>query len=274
MLKKLLAIFIFFTLFIIATIMLHSITWCHDYTIYIVTGKDFNKTSPHLLRKHLTDLKYKRFGFTTAAHNPRAQANLRPGDVIIIGNAHSGVVNGQGLIDHFIQRFGASGISHAPGKLGSMGNFKRNWTLFKMINFQRITPDGRKIHPYKKMAVEVWRRKERTDPLKQISLNGRWQGVRDPGYIVTIGGSGRSISYSGTNGVFEHTGTLHYDPLKKVYCGDLYDNPSMCCGNDGEMLLKVKDANTVRVTSKWWRKGTSRGKIVFSAEWQPLKRKK
>jgi len=272
--KRLLAIFMFFTSFIIATVMVHSITWCHDYTIYIVTGKDFNKTSPNLLRKYLTNLKYKRHSFTTAAHNPRAQTNLRPGDVIIIGNAHSGVVNGKGLIDHFIQRFGASGTAYTPKKLGSMRNFKRNWTLVRMMNFQRITPDGRKIYPYRKMSIEVWRSKEQTDPMKHIPLNGIWQGVRDPKYIATIGGSGRSISYSGTNGVFEHSGTLRYDPLKKVYCGDLYDNPSMCCGNDGEMLLKVKDANTVMVTSKWWQKGTSREKIVFSAGWQPLKRKK
>lgn len=136
-----------------------AVTWCHDYTYYAVTGKDANKTSPEQLRKVLGDnLGFKRFKFTNAAHNPKAQSKLRPGDVIIIGNAHSGVVNQNGLIDHFIQKFGASGTAYLPGDIAGMDNFKRDWTLLQIMNFKRRTPDGRIIQPYKTQAVEVWRK--------------------------------------------------------------------------------------------------------------------
>jgi hypothetical protein len=138
----------------------HPITWCHDYSYYQATGRDANKTGPDELRKTLSGLGYKRFPFTNAAHLPQAQGRLRPGDVIIIGDAHSGVVNRDGLIDHFIQVFGASGTAYQPGEILSMPNFKRGWTLIQMMNFTRTTPDGRRIQPYKDKQVEVWRRQK------------------------------------------------------------------------------------------------------------------
>ncbi len=136
----------------------NAITWCHDYSLYKISGKDVNKTSPQMLRQNLARMKFKRFNFTHAAHLPQAQSKLKPGDVIVIGNAHSGVVNQQGLIDHFIQKFGASGTSYKPEDILNMSNFKRSWTLLQIMNFTRTTPDGRKIFPYKKQKVEVWRK--------------------------------------------------------------------------------------------------------------------
>ena len=137
-----------------------AITWCHDYSLFKISGQDVNQTSPEMLRQHLIRLKFKRFKFTHAAHMPQAQSKLRHGDVIIIGNAHSGVVNQQGLIDHFIQKFGASGTSYTPEEILNINNFKRNWTLLQIMNFSRSTPDGRKIFPYKKQEVEVWRKQK------------------------------------------------------------------------------------------------------------------
>lgn len=136
-----------------------SITWCHDYSYYVVTGKDTNKISPVQLRSTLLGMGYKMFPFTNAAQDPQAQSRLRQGDVIIIGNDHSGVVNSKGLIDHFIQVFGASGTAYTFEEIQSMDNFLHDWTLFDMVNFKRETPDGRFIFPYKDKAVEVWRKR-------------------------------------------------------------------------------------------------------------------
>lgn len=138
----------------------HSITWCHDYSYYKATGQDTNRTDPGKLRKTLSKLNYKRFPFTNAAHMPQAQGKLKPGDVIIIGEAHSGVVNQNGLIDHFIQVFGASGTAYKPQEILSMPNFKRGWTLIQIMNFTRKMPDGRSIQPYKTKQVEVWRKQK------------------------------------------------------------------------------------------------------------------
>ncbi len=145
-------------LFITAVEPALGITWCHDYSFYKITGQDANKTSPTLLRDTLRGRGYKCFKFTNAAQDPKAQSKLREGDVIIIGDAHSGVVNQEKLIDHFIQKFGASGTAYSPGEILTMENFKRNWTLLEMVNFSRETPDGRTIQPYISQAVEVWRK--------------------------------------------------------------------------------------------------------------------
>lgn len=145
---------------IILPVQTHSITWCHDYSYYQATGHDTNRTAPDKLRETLSKLGYKRFPFTNAAHLPQAQGKLKPGDVIIIGEAHSGVVNQDGLTDHFIQVFGTSGTAYQPQEILSMPNFKRGWTLIQMMNFTRKTPDGRSIQPYKNQPVEVWRRQK------------------------------------------------------------------------------------------------------------------
>lgn len=135
-----------------------AIVWCHDYSMWQVTGEDANNTSPAELRARLGLLKYKRFPFTNAARLPQAQGKLRPGDVVIFGDAHSGVVNGSGLIDHFVQKFGASGTRYRPEEILALDNFHRDWTLLDILDFKRIGPQGNEIFPYRDAEVEVWRR--------------------------------------------------------------------------------------------------------------------
>jgi hypothetical protein len=137
----------------------HAITWCHDYTLYEVTGRDQNRTSVARLRVVLgRDLRYKRFPFTHAAHDPKAQRSLNPGDVVVIGDAHSGVVNRRGLIDHFVQAAGAVGKAHRPQDVPALKTFHRDWTLFQIVNFERVYADGRVQYPYRNLTVEVWRK--------------------------------------------------------------------------------------------------------------------
>jgi hypothetical protein len=137
---------------------LDAITWCHDYSWYKATGKDANRTSPDSLRKQLKKLGYKMFPFTNAAQNPKAQAKLKSGDVIIFGNDHSGVVNSKGLIDHFLQKAGASGVQYAVKDIDSLSSMMHDWTLLQLVNFERVTPEGAKLHPYQNKSVEVWRK--------------------------------------------------------------------------------------------------------------------
>jgi len=144
-------------LFLILALPAPAIVWCHDYSLWQVTGEDANNTSPADLRARLEQLQYKRFPFTNAARSPLAQEKLKPGDVIIIGDAHSGVVNGNGLIDHFVQKFGASGTRYPPEEVQKMDNLYRDWTLLDILNFKRIGPEGNEIFPYREAEVEVWR---------------------------------------------------------------------------------------------------------------------
>ncbi len=134
-----------------------AIVWCHDYTLWQASGEDANNTSPAELRSRLGQMNYKRFPFTNAARMPQAQGKLRPGDVVIFADAHSGVVNGQGLIDHFVQRSGASGTRYTPEEVQKLDSLHRDWTLLDILNFKRIGPQGNEIFPYREAAVEIWR---------------------------------------------------------------------------------------------------------------------
>jgi hypothetical protein len=158
MMKKIITPFVLVGLLLLIVTPASGITWCHDYSFYKATGKDANKTSPAQLRKRLKELGFKLFPFTNAAQNPKAQEKLKSGDIIIFGDDHSGVVNDKELIDHFIQKYGASGTKYQPEQLDTMENFKRNWTLLQILNFERIMSDGRKLYPYKSKSVEVWRK--------------------------------------------------------------------------------------------------------------------
>lgn len=143
--------------FLILALPLAAIVWCHDYSLWRATGEDANNTSPAALRSRLGQLHYKKFSFTNAARLPQAQAKLNPGDVVIFADAHSGVVNDRGLIDHFVQKYGASGTRYRPDEILKMDNLHRDWTLLDILNFKRTGPQGNSIFPYRDAEVEVWR---------------------------------------------------------------------------------------------------------------------
>ncbi len=134
-----------------------AIVWCHDYTLWRASGEDANNTSPAELRSRLGQMNYKRFPFTNAARMPQAQGKLRPGDVVIFADAHSGVVNDRGLIDHFVQQSGASGTRYTPEEVRKLDSLHRDWTLLDILGFKRVGPQGNEIFPYRDAAVEVWR---------------------------------------------------------------------------------------------------------------------
>lgn len=143
-----------------------AITWCHDYALYRITKSDQDPqlkkslfkdgTSIKELRDYLEKHGYQRFPYTQAAQDPeKAGRFLKPGDVIIIRNDHSGYVNQQGLIDHFIQVYGASGTKYNAEELplhsslgGKVGGLYLDETFKQFLS-----------RPFRQrdMTVEVWR---------------------------------------------------------------------------------------------------------------------
>ena len=140
---------------------LPAISWCHDYSYYRVTGKDHDGLSVDELRAALTGLKFKLVS---------GSRDLKPGDVVIIGPMHSGFVNEQGGIDHYIQmkKFPDKILSPplfvSTAEVESQPTFYRNWPLERILSFEREitqTIDGKtettKQKPFAGKKVEVWR---------------------------------------------------------------------------------------------------------------------
>ena len=106
-----------------------AIVVCHDYTYWRVfeidptppiagmpkaKGQGVNTAR---LRADLEQAGYRAFDITTTARmDPAtAQRHLKAGDVIILGDAHSGyVADAGGHIDHWLQVYGESGLYRAP----------------------------------------------------------------------------------------------------------------------------------------------------------------
>ena len=144
---------------LVPPVTLPAISWCHDYSYYRVTGKDSNGLSPDALRAALAKLKYKLV---------EGDTELRPGDVVIIGEAHSGFVNAQGGVDHYIQVREKLSDTHSrlvvvsPADVEAQPTFHRNWTLRQILGFSReYTDPGTKKSwtqkPYAGKSVQVWR---------------------------------------------------------------------------------------------------------------------
>lgn len=131
----------------------HAIVWCHDYTAYSMTGGDADNTPPGTLRELLSNLGYRRFSYTSARFSPDAMSHLKPGDVMIIGDSHSGVVNANGTIDHFIQIEGRSGTHYNTWDPAFRKLVRKNNTLEQFLN--------RPI--YRNMTLEVWRVNKRAE---------------------------------------------------------------------------------------------------------------
>jgi hypothetical protein len=199
-----------------------AITWCHDYSLYKISGQDANETSPSMLRRHLREMNYKRFLFTDVAQDPSTLARLEPGDVIIIGEDHSGVVNAKNLIDHYIQKSGKEKTSFLPEQLPSLDNFYRDWTLLQLILFERVTPDGRKIYPYEGKPLEVWRKR----PVGKLILLEPSLEVLDPQSRTYVAGQTQSTPTSTwkiteSDFIFRSTKDgfqleISWDPMPKV----------------------------------------------------------
>ncbi len=149
-----------------------AITWCHDYTLWEASARKINenqvgpRTDPRHasrpgLRERLTALGFQCVK-TLGPLAPGADGELKPGDAIILGEAHSGFVNRQKRIDHFVQTPGAVGVARTPEDAMRQPNYHGGQTLVDVWNFTRegTAANGTtfRVTPYRNTPVEVWRR--------------------------------------------------------------------------------------------------------------------
>ncbi len=193
----------------------HAIVVCHDYTYYRVTcsngqcrdANDLPARGSGSLREALTALGYKPFPITTTAVSDPELAGslLKPGDVLFLRDAHSGFVNANYTIDHFLQLLGQIGVRRSPNDLprfvdgsGQPGGLFLGDSLSRFL--RRPILDGPLV------SLEVWRRG--SNPAKPqgraaFALEGTWDAtISDPSgtekllWQVTSGRSASTIDWS------------------------------------------------------------------------------
>jgi hypothetical protein len=184
-----------------------GITVCHDYVYAVISGgQDANNISPNGnpassgiyhngLRKELAARGYLQvngvlFTLTGASID---SSHLQDGDVLMFGDAHSGVVVDEfGHINHFLQKFGPGqqGVPYALARVPTeydpilhQNLLRRSWTLDQIRNFQwpAESPEptldnpwatGTTAQPFKNIAIQVWR-----PGVQQLMTN--WARLKD-----------------------------------------------------------------------------------------------
>jgi len=143
---------------------LFPIKWSHDYTYYCVTGENSDGKSASQLRSDLSILGY--LPFILKGDSPLSRVtHLKRGDVVILGDKHSGCVDRKGMINHYVQRRVKGRLLRlSPGKISQLKNLYRGWSVSRMINFkQTYNPEtGKKLtepkYPFKDVDIQVWRK--------------------------------------------------------------------------------------------------------------------
>lgn len=167
-----------------------GVTVCFDWVICQVTGKDVNQQTAASVRNVCKEKGYKRVMVCVgtpkmefqernwAAEGGLAEdkiaivwdvmvgntAGLKKGDVILIGNDHTGLVgDDQGHIVHFLQstKFTEQGVAMSPAdaeKSKSFHPLAEGWTMEQFYAIERQRPDGKFQIPYLRQLTEVWRK--------------------------------------------------------------------------------------------------------------------
>ena len=137
----------------------HAIVWCHDYSLWEASGRKANENerSPDDLRARLKKMNFDPV-MTLAPFTPGADARLKPGDVIIWGNSHSGFVNPQGRINHFAMTQGQPHRVRSPEDAMGQPNYRRGQTLVDVWSFERQGSGTNVMRPYRNETAQVWRR--------------------------------------------------------------------------------------------------------------------
>jgi hypothetical protein len=127
--------------------------WCHDYTLQFVNGKKTIGTKAHELRKALRNkcdkAHYKLVSYSGL--KSLEQTKLNPGDIVIIGSMHSGVVQSGGRINHFFgETYREVGV--------------KSWSISQFHNFRRTKnvatgkPLSKPLYSFRNKPVQVWKK--------------------------------------------------------------------------------------------------------------------
>lgn len=185
-----------------------AIVVCHDYTFYRVTCsagrcEDNNNILANDLRRRLMARGYRGFSITNIATNNLsvAENSLKPGDVIFLRDAHSGFVNENYQIDHFLQLLGEIGRPRSANQLPLFDETSvQRGGLFLGDTLEDFL--GRPIMQGPLGSVEVWRRTQQTGGAvgrADFELDGTWdasittEGIGTEQYLWRIK-SGRASS--------------------------------------------------------------------------------
>jgi hypothetical protein len=180
-----------------------AITWCYDWVANEINGHhDVNRENADTLRSLLCKRGYNQVLSLTATSSsprpgpqdirlqvgqlpppaPQLPAALEPGDVLIVGGSHAGIVNRDGRLDHFLQDPKATGTAYTPVQVATQPNYYvgpvRSWTLQQLFAASRDKPPaysedydyhkwlewlGRRVkgapqqYPFLGTTAQVWR---------------------------------------------------------------------------------------------------------------------
>jgi hypothetical protein len=195
-----------------------AVTVCHDYTRYRVSVnlrcpvENTNGLGVGDLRTWLGRQGFTGYNYSYAVQNPRdAQRYLQPGDVLILGEAHSGIVNAYGGIDNYLQVEGMIGQPHDPRQLphavrGRLGGLYLNDSLQYFLW-------GHYARPVAAPQVQLWRRTSPAaancannsghDTGGAFDLSGPWTfywnwSVTGVNFIGNVSGGGGQWAFKGT----------------------------------------------------------------------------
>jgi len=182
-----------------------GITWCFDWVAYEINGHvDTNRNTADSLIRLLKKNGYHEVLTVTAktsSADPRPQdiqlqffaaagsnaaAKLKPGDVLIFGAFHTGIVRtSSGAFDHFLQVPGQTGKAYTPDQAAQLDNYfvgaGKRWTLQQFFAFNRDKPPsdpsswtewlGRlvstpKQYPFLGAVAHVWRHAAASPPTR------------------------------------------------------------------------------------------------------------
>ncbi len=152
---------------------------CFDYVVLRVACKDSYRASAASLREVLRQNGYgdrPLVALQDAAFYNAGALPLRPGDVILFGEAHAAIVESDGTLSHYLQSPGTVGESSVrqidPKEVERMPTFHRGERLGDVIGFSRpVQYDERhpetaylKIQPFLHAPLQIWRRTDGSMP--------------------------------------------------------------------------------------------------------------
>ena len=205
----------------------NAVTVCHDYTLWDVTGSDYNKTNVASLRQRLKSLGYRRFPISPINKTAEVSKRLRAGDVLIFGEKHSGVVQRFQTIHHFTQEKGKVGRAYSPEQAKKRPGFKKG-NLKEIRGYSYRMPEGQVIRPYQNVKIELWRP-------QTADLTGRWTTNHGPASL-------------------QREGTYYYGTVK-------YSN-----GNSGKFYGNLKHSSSSVHYVGTWHNGADRGTFKLKVE--------
>jgi hypothetical protein len=198
-----------------------AITWCHDYALAQVVQGDYNRLTVDQLRAALRQNRFTATSYPAGTPSAAVEGTLRPGDVLIFGNRHSGVVTGDRRITHYIQDIADQVVTtYTPATVASAPNYRAADALETIRSFRRegVHENGTRfvVEPYKNVGIEVWR-------ASFPDVSGTWRSNFGAVSIVQDGARVQGIMRYANGNQGQLSGILRFD-RSGVFCDGSWNN--------------------------------------------------